>query len=413
MRQEDIPLLLTEPVRQFMHEHRCEDPAQLALTWRGKTPFPVQPAAEQIACYQKARDKLADFAAKGALFEPAALEQASGQAAARYKALRISGKRLGDCTAGLGADAFYLARSFESVTCCERNPLLVDLLNRNKQTLQVGNVTTFQGDCTELLESVPDDYFDWLYLDPLRRKEGRRTISLAQSEPDVVSLRELLLQKASRILIKASPALEPLEAARMLPEVKQIMEVSVEGECKEMLLFLERGFAGQPGRGAALVDRYGNPAFELFEKGQALASVPCASSICRYWYEPDPAILRMRLESSLARQMGLLRVNQSTGYLTADLRLHAFPGRMFEVCHTGVWKRKEAAAWARRRGIDKALIARRDFPLAPDAIRSMLGIADGGDEYLFFTRNARRQKVFIHCRAIRSSDDPQVRNPDR
>jgi hypothetical protein len=57
----------------------------------------------------------------------------------------------------------------------------------------------------------------WIYVDPARREEGRRSIALEVASPDVVASHDLLLRHAQRICIKASPALEISGLKKLLP----------------------------------------------------------------------------------------------------------------------------------------------------------------------------------------------------
>jgi hypothetical protein len=405
MRPEDIALFDAEPIRRFMAAHASDDPAGLALHKRGDTAFPLQPVVEQIACRQKASRKLPSLTARGMLFAPDALEQASSEVTARFKASRIEGRNLLDCTAGLGVDAFAFAHRFASVTCCERDPLLFGILRRNMTIAGVRNIDAYHGDCLEFLTHREDTCWDWIYVDPKRRHAGRRMVALERCVPDVVGLHDLLLQKAPHVLIKASPALDPEAAVTALPFLSRIIEVSVAGECREMLCFLQRGYTEPPVFCAALLDGNGAVRFELCAPRGESRSAPHGRP-ASYWYEPDGAILRMRLEGRLAQMLGLSHVNRQTGYLTGDRAIRDFPGRAFVVCHAAQWRRTAARAYCRRRGICRANISRRDFPLAPEAIRSLLGLKEGGPDYLFFTRDHTGEKLFVHCRRY-SQDENQ------
>lgn len=55
----------------------------------------------------------------------------------------------------------------------------------------------------QMMESV-----DWIFIDPARRDgHGGKTIAISECEPDVSALENLLLEKASHVLVKLSPML--------------------------------------------------------------------------------------------------------------------------------------------------------------------------------------------------------------
>lgn len=83
---------------------------------------------------------------------------------------------------------------------------------------------------------------DWIFIDPARRDgHGGKTIAISECEPDVSALENLLLEKASHVLVKLSPMLDLTLALHDLKHVQAAHVVSVNNECKELLLVLERG----------------------------------------------------------------------------------------------------------------------------------------------------------------------------
>ena len=80
---------------------------------------------------------------------------------------------------------------------------------------------------------------DCIFLDPARRNEhGGKTVSIADCEPNVAELEDLLLSKASRIMIKLSPMLDLSLALKELKHTQEVHILSVNNECKELLILL-------------------------------------------------------------------------------------------------------------------------------------------------------------------------------
>ena len=66
--------------------------------------------------------------------------------------------------------------------------------------------------------------------------KGGKVVALSDCEPDIASIKSALLKKAPLLLVKLSPMLDITLALMQLPETEEVHIVSVDGECKELLL---------------------------------------------------------------------------------------------------------------------------------------------------------------------------------
>jgi len=366
------------------------------MRFHGRSDLPVRAMAEQIACRKKAAVKLPSLSRFPLLYTRLGLEQASGERAAEWKASLMQGRRAIDLTGGLGIDTLFLARRFYEVVSCERDEALARLAEANRRVMGVANVETRIGDSAELLDGYDDDSFDWVLVDPARREHGGRSAGLTASSPDVVHLHDLMLRKARRVCIKASPALEFSGLGVQLPFLSEVIVVSADGECKEVLLLLDREHESgrQPEIRAVCL---GSETFEI-----ASGAEPPARQVAEHqaaWlYEPDAAIIKARLTGELARQLGLEFLNSTVDYLTSDQLVERFPGRSFRIEECRPFRpksfRKELAALK----ITKAAIQRRDFPLSVEELRKRYKIGESSERYLFFTKDATGDLVWLSCR---------------
>jgi len=153
----------------------------------------------------------------------------------------MSGKRVLDLTGELGVDTMFLVRTFHEAVSCEHDPLLCAVVEHNLKVSEVANVVVKYGDSISMLAEYPDDFFDWIFVDPERCEEGHRSIALETASPDVFASHDLLLCH-ERVCIKVSPALEISGLKKLLPALHTIVVVSVDRECKEILLLLERAY---------------------------------------------------------------------------------------------------------------------------------------------------------------------------
>ncbi|MEI6848237.1 MAG: hypothetical protein WCK32_09475 [Chlorobiaceae bacterium] len=388
---------LLDPEVQALIERYCSDKSvAFAMKFQSRKDLPVRAIAEQIACRQKAIKKLPVFATSNMLYTPLSLEQASGERTAAYKAIFLSGNRVIDLSGGLGIDAMFLAKRFAEVIYCERDQLLCAMMEHNLKMTGCGNVRVKNGESIELLPSYPDDYFDWIFIDPARRELFRRSVGLEAASPNVVACHDLLLKKAPKVCIKASPALELSNLKTCLPCLSEMIVVSVEGECREILLLLDREARELPAtRRAVCLSTVSDAITEVLEDNDGERVL--ARSVKSYLYEPDPAIIKAKLTVILARQYHLEFVNETVDYLTAEKKVDRFPGRLFRVMACVPYKPKTFRAFLQQHGIFGASIQRRDFPLSPEDLRKKYRITESDQVFLFFTRNAAAQLVVVYC----------------
>ena len=407
---EEFQHLLHADNQALLSSHCIADPAAFAMQFHGRKELPVRAMAEQLGCRQKAAKKLPALSRHNLLYTPLALEQSSGEKTAEYKASFMSGKRVIDLSGGLGVDAMFLAKGFQEVIYCERDQLLCAVVEHNLKQCGISNVEVNHGDSIDLLISYPDDFFDWIFVDPARREEGRRSIALEAASPDVVALHDMMLCKAERVCIKASPALEVSGLKKLLPALQTIIVVSVDRECKEILLLLDRGAREKPVTVKA-VCLSSDSAVVAEIVGDGVVERPLATSLKEYIYEPDPAIVKAKLSDVLARGFGHEFVNTSVDYLTSERKIEAFPGRTFRVIECVPYKPKSFRGFLERHAITGASIQRRDFPLSPEELRKKYRLLESERVFLFFTRDRAGHPICIYALRCFPGDEAALSGP--
>ncbi len=168
--------------------------------------------------------------------------------------------RLADLTGGLGVDSWAFSEVFSEVLYNEMLPELADAARRNFDALGAGNIRV----CSHRIgggyntaspdpESIPvaallgDFRPDVIYLDPARRGFGGRKVFLLEDcSPDVTRLLPELLAAAPYVLLKLSPMADVSMLLSRLQHVREVHVVAAGGECKELLLLLDRRFDGEP-----------------------------------------------------------------------------------------------------------------------------------------------------------------------
>jgi len=155
----DSPLL-QQPIQKFIKDNLDAVVAQLALQ---KNPFPEiswNLILEQIACRQKAKDKLPKWFATDDIIYPTkiSIEQTSSEKTAAYKASLISGNSIIDLTGGFGVDDYYFSKQFKTIVHCEMNAALSEIVAHNYRELKVENCTFYIGDSYDALEKINKNF---------------------------------------------------------------------------------------------------------------------------------------------------------------------------------------------------------------------------------------------------------------
>jgi len=356
-------------------------PDRVALDAAKYPELPVREIAIQLKLRRKAVAKFPAWTGKDILYTERALEQASAEVAARHKRTWLKGRVI-DLTGGLGSDLIHSADQISFMAYCDHDAELCELFRHNTSVLGINPNEIHHGDSIEILRSYPDDYFDIIYVDPDRRVGKGRSISLKDASPDITTHLDLILSKGKRLIVKASPALDPVEAAKQLPGLSEYHVVSVDGEVKEILLFVEKVKPGSIRYVASIIK--GGVTTQLMGNGNKAAV--WQGDVPGFFCEPDTAVIRAGLSSELAHLCELQHLFPGSIYLVGEKRPMDFQGRLFNIVEVLPANFRSVKDWCKQKGYTKANIARRDFPEDPDTIRKALKLKDGGELYLFFTR---------------------------
>jgi len=384
--------LTNQATLDFIRQHRTDDVRRLALQGARRPEVDLHDALEQIAGWQKARTKLPSWAAcEGLIYPPhLSMEQCSSEATATYKA-RIAGKgRLFvDLTAGFGVDAAFIAKGFQQAVIIEQQENLCAVVAENYNLLGLSQVEVRCGNGVEYLHSL--EHADLIFIDPARRDEhGGRTYGIADCTPNVLELREELLAKADRVIMKLSPMLDWRKAVEDLGKVNEVHIVSVDNECKELLLVMSE--TAKPLQVFCVNDD------DVFAFSPALTqsvSLPHLPSDFRFLYVPNASIMKAGCFGELAERFQIAPLDRNSHLFVSDSEIPGFPGRCFRIEKTTSMNKrelKEALA-----GIHQANIAVRNFPLSVAELRKRLKLQDGGNTYIFATTVADKGHQLLIC----------------
>lgn len=452
---------------RFVIEHENDDTSRLLLSrdkWKG---IDIDLAVNTILSRKKLRDKVPAWYAATGLVYPAKLsaEQCSSQGTAFYKACIASrllscappmpqgnGQaahtanesstarlHIADMTGGLGVDSW----AFSKVTGAdmlynEMNQDLADAAGHNFRILGVENIriscAALTPDSADLL--LEDFRPDLIFLDPARRDDtGKKVFMIEDCRPDVLALEDRLLELSRFLMVKLSPMADiSMVAGKLGEHCREIHVISSGGECKELLVVLDREFKDEcmiiaccdadkavsaMQNGIPLESAPGIFTFLRSEERSAAASFiapesaalpirglssllsplpgtapairTCSASA--YLFEPGKSLMKAGAFNLISAREGIDKLSRSTHlYLFSDNRkissLSAM-GKVFRILDVLPFSGKGIRQAAKE--CPEAEVTARNVHMTSDTLRKKLGVKPSdkyhifGAEYLFVT----------------------------
>lgn len=374
-----------------MKEYRNENLQRLALKLAGRPD--AQDILRQVEGWQRISQKVPSWAAVEGLRYPhrLALEQCSGEAAAKYKANLVKrifpngAHRMADLTGGFGVDFSFVARNFEHAIYVERQTELCELATHNFPILGLHHVEVKNADSIEVLSTLSD--VDLLFLDPARRDGvGRKVVLLEDCEPNVVELLPHLMAVARCVVLKLSTMLDFHQALKVLSGVSEVHVFAERGECKDLLLVLQQKKPQTSTPTVYCVDDGVDFSFTIEEENSAVPTYWDATqdvAVSGYLYEPSAAILKAGAFKCVALRYGIKKLHPNSHLYVSENWIKEFPGRGFKILRSCGFSKKELKSFVGT--VKSANLTVRNFPSTVAELRKRLKVAEGGEEYWFAT----------------------------
>ena len=382
----------------FIEENARADVRSLALQAKKYPQVDMTMAVVQIAGRQIAEAKVPSWYRTEGLLYPKhlSMEQCSSEATAIYKAGLVEGDTFADLTGGFGIDCSFLSRKFKQADYVERQSELCELAEHNFPLLGL-KIGVHNEDGVEYLKQMHP--VDVLFLDPARRDgHGGKTVAISDCEPDVSALEDLLVEKAKKVMVKLSPMLDLSLALKALKYVQEVHIVSVNNECKELLLILEKSTdSSEIVVHCEQITSTGEHQHYAFTQEQERTSdCPLSAEVGAYLYEPNASILKAGAYRSLTQTYPVNKLHASSHLYTSPYYIEDFPGRRFQVEAVSGFGKKELKTLLQ--GLEKANLTIRNVPSSVAELRKRLKLKEGGECYLFATTLSDESKVLIKCR---------------
>lgn len=432
---------MNQATQDFIRQHQDDDVRQLAFLGSKYPEVDMPFALDQIRGRKMARVKLPRWASlEGIIYPPhISMEQCSSESTALYKA-ELAARLLGlpasssgtemkaeneiefvDLTGGFGVDFSYIAaRLGVKSMYVERQAHLCEAAKENFGRLGLKNAIVKNGDGIEILHSFhpkkkdavsADDSLGITYdqprsllktnlglkiifIDPARRDDaGNKVVSLKDCTPDVTVLQEEMLSKADYVIIKLSPMLDWHRAISELSHVREVHIISVNNECKELLLVLSARNMGGNLRIYCINDAQSFVCDELDMETSSVKIAPSTLEEMQYLYEPNASLMKAGCFGVLSGRYDARMLSKNSHLFVSQAPIEAFPGRSFRIIAVSSFNKKELKRHLS--GITKANIATRNFPLSVAELRKRLKLKDGGETYIFATTLSDESHVLV------------------
>lgn len=385
---------MNQATKDYIKKHAKEDVRQLALRGTKDSEVDLTFALEQIAGRQKAKTKIPSWAETEGVIYPShlSMEQCSSEQTARYKAsIAGEGALVVDLTAGFGVDLAYISQGFKKAVHVEQQPQLCAISSENYKVLGLNHVEVVCGDCVDYLHQL--DHADLIFLDPARRDEhGGRTYGIADCTPNVLEIRDELLEKADRVMLKLSPMLDWRKAVEDLGNVSEVHIVSVDNECKELLLMMEK-----EEKSLKVVCVNNESVFEVGTFRLPLTPSSLGGER-RYLFEPNASVMKAGCFDELQSRFPVVQLDKNSHLFVADKDIDDFPGRRFIIERTTSMNKRDLKAALE--GISKANVTVRNFPISVAELRKRLKLKEGGEVFIFATTVEGNSHQLFICRKI-------------
>lgn len=390
---------MNDKTRNFIEQNLDADIRQLALKGCRDKDVDLDAAIRQIAGRQTARRKLPSWAALDGILYPPHLnmEQCSSEQTARYKAgicsSHPSPKTLVDLTGGFGVDFAFMSEAFDEATYVERNSELFAISSANMKIL-APKAKCLNEDGLEVLHRL--DHVSMIFMDPARRdNHGARTYGISDCTPNVLEIKDELLQKADVVMLKLSPMLDWHKAISDLGEqyIKEVHIVSVQNECKELLIVMQQ----QPAEPPTVYCINDDSVFSYHPSFISSNHISHHSSLI-YLYEPNASIMKAGCFAEIEQAFEVSQLAPNSHLYASDQAIADFPGRKFRV--TAVTSMNKQELKQALKDIRQANIAVRNFPMSVADLRKRLKLSEGGNDYIFATTLTEGKKVLIICQHL-------------
>lgn len=387
--------ILRDDVQKFIDSNIDVDITKIILKGSPFSDLSVQELANQIIAKNKSKKKLPTWFSTDKIYFPEriSIEQTSSEITADYKSKLLNGNSIIDITGGFGVDCYYFSKLFKKVIHCEINNELSKIVAHNYKKLKVNNIEVLPTNGFDYLKQT-DQTFDCIYVDPSRRDDVKGKVFLLKDcQPYIPPKIDFFFTKANQILVKLSPILDISNTIQQIKNVKEIHIVAVNNEVKEQLFLLEKNYVDDINIKTINIQKNDTQTFDFSFNNNATSKY---SKILNYLYEPNVAILKSGGFHEISNKLNIFKIHEHSHLYTSENQID-FPGRSFIVNNVVEYDKKKIKKVFSEK---KANITTRNFPKTVARVRKELKLKDGGNYYLFCTKDMKNRLKIAICSKI-------------
>lgn len=381
----------------FLTQNKHLTAEKYLLQCKGNTNELNRLLAEQINLYPKALHKLPQFAHNHCWFTSKSYEQSSGEALAKFKASLVKGRRMLDLSGGLGVDDWAFSRSFAEIISLDPDIFLNDLVRTNYKKMDINSIVRLDITAEEYLQNTEIGHFDFIFLDADRRPDQKRAFFLDHCTPNILELHNRCLEVSEKIMLKISPMVDLSYLTKALTGIEKIWVIGDKQEVKEILVLLGKNKDVAPTVYAVQLAENETHIFTSSSHGVNTSPITASNSLVTYIFEPHPCIIKAGLSKEYAESFGLNQLAPQSFLYKGSRAPENFIGRAFVIINTLEFSKSTLSKYLKEKGLVQANITRRNFKQSVEEIRKVFKVADGGNDYLFFTTDAEGKRLVFHA----------------
>ena len=402
---------------EFVEKNREKETDKLLLSYSGKCTFDLRLAVNTIEGRRKMVKKVPEWGSNRDLVYPwiISTEQCSSWHTAMFKQQFFRGYPLAiDLTGGLGVDSYYISKVCARVLMFEKNEALYSAAIHNFRALGASNVLFYNMEVSSITieevfkGKVSSDVAKkdiCTYIDPSRRaKSGKRIYSVKDYEPDIFSLKDIILKYSDRLVVKISPMEDITQILKLFNDCEELHIISVYNECKEILLIIDsHQNSGNWNRTPIIawnLNRKGEWESTSWTIGEETESnVEYTEPVeGMYLYEPNSSLIKGGAFRIICKRFSLRKADKSSHLYFSNLQNSEFQGKIFSIERVYDFDKRSLSDI--RKHYQRSTVSVRNFPLSADELKNKLKIEEGEEFHIFGTTLPLNKKKLIVCKKI-------------
>lgn len=359
IRPDQFEQLQSDDGQRLLEEIRASNPSPsetLALVTRLRRRWDADLVAAAMTMHtlrQRAQSRFAD--ADRLWLTGDGLEQATSDLVADHRVARFAGcSRVADLCCGIGGDLMALARrdDIDALLAVDRDPLHATMAEANARIADPHVELTVMASDAESVELIG---IDGIFLDPARRRGGRRVGGDATSPPLDWAIG--LADQVPKVGITAAPGIDH----ERVPNGWELELIAVHGDLKESMLW-SPALATAARRATVLVGNTGAVHSLTEVTGDSVGTARPEPGMTVI--DPNPAVTRAGLVQDLARTLGAQMIDEQIAFLVTEFPITTPFGRSMQIIDSLPWHERRLKQ--RLRELDAGAIDVRRRGLAGD-----------------------------------------------